>query len=92
MAYVEIDSFVGKFNHLLSSGIQATLKLSSCDGDANIVLEAKLSCKSHLCNVMNVHQRCKVLEEIIVDSLTKEDKNIVREILRSRQKIQRILR
>ena len=40
----EIDSFVVKFKYLLDAGFKASLKLSSCDGEVIVNLEANLGC------------------------------------------------
>ena len=42
MAYIEIDSFVSKFKHLLCAGYVASLKMDSYDGEAHVTLDAKI--------------------------------------------------
>ena len=42
MAHFEVDSFVTKWKHLCYAGLTATLKITSTDGEASVVLSADL--------------------------------------------------
>ena len=42
MAFVELDSFVTKFRHLLSAGFNATLTLEAVNGKALVCLRSEL--------------------------------------------------
>ena len=46
MTQVEIDSFISKFKHLLSAGLNATLKLDACNGCAHVTLSTDLTSSS----------------------------------------------